>query len=294
MSKSDIKLQEGQSLDFPNYYTESCSVISSDYIMGVHIMFMGKQGDLPNENHENFLLAVCYAFNKVAPRVKDFSKKVREIKVYLEEDRGCIQTRWPKIEDKATNQSLKWSETGPCLHINRQHIEKENLTKNTNTFLCFNLTNKREASGKSGPRGIADMMYDKMKSSHKSPLGPVLAIKVVASIVHEIGHILHAQSDKSESNLFWESKRSNSINSQSKEIREKHIIHAKIAENVSSYVQGNNSTEFVAEVFTGLIYGKKYNDEVLMHYKYYNGPELIGFILPDLPANWLPMRLRKE
>ncbi|MCC8366249.1 hypothetical protein J8V57_08115 [Xenorhabdus sp. PB61.4] len=287
---------ESQDLDFSTYYTQNCTVISSNYIMGVHIMFMGQQGESINENHETFLRLISYAFNKIAPRVKYFSKKVEEIKVYLEENRGSLQTRWPRIEDKALNQSVPWPETGPCLHINQNKIKKENSINSDSTRRGWSRkpVDNRTSFGKFGPLGVPDMVYEKMKSSHRSSFAPELSVKAVASIVHEIGHIIHAQCDKSESNIFWESKGSNSTNPGSAEkIRKKHTIHGDIARQVSSYVQDKNSTEFVAEVFTGLIYGEKYSDEVLKHYKYYHGPELTDIILPYLPDDWLPMTLRK-
>lgn len=70
----------------------------------------------------------------------------------------------------------------------------------------------RTSFGKFGPLGVPDIVYEKMKSSHRSSFPPELSIKVVASIVHEIGHIIHAQCDKSESNIFWESKGSSFTN----------------------------------------------------------------------------------
>ncbi|WP_273584250.1 hypothetical protein [Xenorhabdus sp. PR6a] len=104
--------------------------------------------------------------------------------------------------------------------------------------------------------------------------------KVIAAIVHEIGHIIHAQRTESKEK-FWLAKRIDQHNI--------HNIPAKIVEQVSGYaIEKQNSNEFVAEVFTGLVYGKKYSQEVLEYYQYYSGPELTGIKLPELPPNWNP------
>jgi hypothetical protein len=80
------------------------------------------------------------------------------------------------------------------------------------------------------------------------------------SMVHEIGHILH---ERNTGDVFFHGKGS--------------IIQGKpdsrTAAKVSGYAMGNKK-EFVAEVFTGLIFGMKFDSDVMAEYEKYKGPKV--------------------
>ncbi len=78
---------------------------------------------------------------------------------------------------------------------------------------------------------------------------------VAAVCVHEIGHILHEMVDEE---FFW----SQDANA---------LTPPALGGQVSMYA-GNNIKEFVAEVFTGLVYGEAYSQGVMDAYRGYHGP----------------------
>ncbi len=77
---------------------------------------------------------------------------------------------------------------------------------------------------------------------------------------HEIGHWLHFQQmpPVSECRNIWES-----------------VNEEKIKNDVSEYaIKKKDGREFVAEVFKGLVKGKKYDDYIMNLYKRLNGPKV--------------------
>ncbi|MFB7631417.1 hypothetical protein ACFC0M_10790 [Streptomyces sp. NPDC056149] len=81
----------------------------------------------------------------------------------------------------------------------------------------------------------------------------------IATTIHEIGHILHAR----HSDDFLKYKCGESP----------HDVPGDLQAQVSFYaVQKQNPLEFVAEVFTGLVYGEEFSDAVLAKYKELGGP----------------------
>jgi len=83
---------------------------------------------------------------------------------------------------------------------------------------------------------------------------------ITAVCVHEIGHILHEISNPE---FFWGPNANKPT-------------PPALGGQVSMYA-GNNIKEFVAEVFTGLIYGERYNDAVMNAYVDYAGPTSASF-----------------
>ena len=82
---------------------------------------------------------------------------------------------------------------------------------------------------------------------------------VAAVCVHEIGHILHEMADEA---FFW----SAAANA---------LTPGPLGGQVSMYA-GNNVKEFVAEVFTGLIFGDVFSLAVMQAYRGYSGPTVVG------------------
>lgn len=87
---------------------------------------------------------------------------------------------------------------------------------------------------------------------------PVVFIEAVC--VHEIGHILHEMENPE---FFW----SQDAND---------LPLGKMAGQVSMYA-GNNKKEYVAEVFTALVYGQVLRPPVIQQYKDYWGPRSSRF-----------------
>ncbi|MDC9589100.1 hypothetical protein PSI23_07145 [Xenorhabdus sp. XENO-10] len=283
-----IEIIKHQEMNFLDYYHDNSFVLSNCYILGIHIKLLGKQGDIHNETKMKYINSISYALNKINKKVRNLSGVVKNINVYVAEGTGRTEVRWPKIEDENTYNKLiskgVWVES-PCLHINDKQITQVNKIKSLPSSSWGNrwLRNKNH-SGQVGLNvsGVSDQLHQESISGKRKLLesNPECSARVIASIVHEIGHILHAQRIESE-RKFWCARRTNE--------QGEYTIPAKIVEQVSDYaIQKNNSNEFVAEVFTGLVYGKKYSKKVLEYYQYYLGPELIGVELPKLPNNWSP------
>lgn len=85
-------------------------------------------------------------------------------------------------------------------------------------------------------------------SSNLDPEGP-------ATVIHELGHLLHYQS--SSENFFG--------------LHGASHRQPMIARKVSTYAT-NAPREFVAEVFLGLVYGKSFDDDVIQMYNGFGGP----------------------
>ena len=128
-----------------------------------------------------------------------------------------------------------------------------------------NATNVKGGMGQG--RGVAMQMYDEARLSKMSLQRIRLEVtgnyqkskieaQAIAVVVHEFGHILHEQFSSAR---FWPLKR-----------RDAPPIDTGIAHKVSQYA-AINRLEFVAEVFTGLVYGKRYPAEVIAVYKVLGG-----------------------
>jgi hypothetical protein len=126
------------------------------------------------------------------------------------------------------------------------------------------------AYGEKDRRGVADQVYD---TKRKSVMHPVrwmqgeatyqeskTSAKGAAAVVHEIGHLIHEHRSKNE---FWEHKKKGAD-----------IIPSTLSKKISSYAFNNNYDELVAEVFTGLVHGKTYTQDVMAAYKAMGGPEM--------------------
>lgn len=125
--------------------------------------------------------------------------------------------------------------------------------------------------GVGGPRGVADQVYDDHRKWKLNPARWALAIrnryqaskvsaKATAVVVHELGHILHERLSPAK---FWENKKVGAPG-----------VRVDLATQVSSYLYNNNYDEFVAEVFTGLIHGKTYSEDVMREYVAQGGPDV--------------------
>jgi hypothetical protein len=123
--------------------------------------------------------------------------------------------------------------------------------------------------GKGGPRGVSDQVYDSQRKSRLNPTRMKLAAqghyqksksnaKATAVVVHELGHLIHAHRSP---DSFWANR-----------IMGTPSVPVNIGGEVSNYAMRRNPDEFVAEVFTGLVYGKTYSAEVMAEYDRLGGP----------------------
>ncbi len=121
------------------------------------------------------------------------------------------------------------------------------------------------AYGENGVRGVADQVYDDNRKFRVHPQriaqgetkyqASKLDAKAAAVVIHELGHIIH---ERMGGQGFWDSRNSDTL------------VSAGVAQQVSSYTQSKMSpTELVAEVFTGLVHGKKYPQDVMSEYAKY-------------------------
>jgi hypothetical protein len=125
--------------------------------------------------------------------------------------------------------------------------------------------------GEGAGRGVADHVYDDHRKSRFNPsrwsMGSAAyqkqkaMAKGAAVIVHEIGHFIHEQVARDQ---FWGMKATRDPMSIA--------VPMEIASQVSAYLLANNWLEFVAEVFTGLMYNKTYSAGVMAKYTEYGGP----------------------
>ncbi len=112
--------------------------------------------------------------------------------------------------------------------------------------------------GQKGPRGVAHHTYD---STWRGLNNPKQTAQATATVIHELGHVLHELQNPER---FWE-------------FHDKPIPPdvAKVAIQVSHYAT-NSPLEFVAEVFTGGVLGKRYGKEVRDAYGSLGGPTPAG------------------
>jgi hypothetical protein len=123
--------------------------------------------------------------------------------------------------------------------------------------------------GTKGDRGVAHRLYDENKQFFGNP---GLTAQAEAVVVHELGHILHeAQSSAN----FWREKIS------SKSIANVNGM-AAAASGISQYAL-KGPLEFVAEVFTALVYGRTVSANSLRWYITLGGPTAPGFYSPPPP-----------
>jgi hypothetical protein len=124
-------------------------------------------------------------------------------------------------------------------------------------------------NGENGKRGVADQRYDEQRKSVRDPARWLLQAtgryqsskieaKAEAVVVHELGHLLHAAQSPDQ---FWAGREVDAP-----------VVDNRIAQQVSSYAMGNNPAEFVAEVFTGIVYDKTYSPQVMAEYARNGGP----------------------
>ena len=98
--------------------------------------------------------------------------------------------------------------------------------------------------GMVGKKGIADQVGTASPAKY-----------CAAVVVHELGHNLHERQDEG---FFWDRKSGE-------------LPPIDLALDVSQY-GASNKLEFVAEVFTGTAYGKKYSKAIMKVYSDYHGP----------------------
>jgi hypothetical protein len=136
--------------------------------------------------------------------------------------------------------------------------------------------------GMGGERGIADQVYDDKRKSTWNPARwfmsdyqkSKVSAKMCAVVVHEMGHILHEGTGGA---TYWGLKmmrRADDLHAQTDAAADDRPP-ANIAVKVSQYAT-KSKLEFTAEVFTGLVYGKQYDDDVLQTYVRYGGSSFPG------------------
>lgn len=117
--------------------------------------------------------------------------------------------------------------------------------------------------GLNGKRGIADQLREadilhELRGAMAVPgRSAGAAVRGIAAVVHELGHFLHGAINPGD---FWRYK---SFGSQA-------LVAPEIGMQVSGYAT-KNPLEFVAEVFTGLIFGLRYSENVIAQYHGYGG-----------------------
>jgi hypothetical protein len=115
--------------------------------------------------------------------------------------------------------------------------------------------------GTSGPRGIADQVYDGTTRFFGNPKQKAQGETIV---IHELGHILHEINNPG---VFWEEQQA----AEQQQPSPNAPGWQNLATDVSHYA-GNNALEFVAEVFAGTLVGKAYSQQVMAAYAALGGP----------------------
>ncbi len=113
-------------------------------------------------------------------------------------------------------------------------------------------------------QGVSDAVYDGTQRFFGNPKQTAMVTTVV---VHELGHVLHEVMNQE---LFWTNHEAGTMASP--------LVWGMAAAEVSQYAQ-KAPLEFVAEAFTGIMVGKKYNQEVKICYRALGGPEVPGFFV---------------
>lgn len=208
--------------------------------------------DSSNQNHDDKYAALRSAVERVSTKVPNAFQGLANLDVYFGGEVKC---------------EACWNPEGPGGSLSlflgdRMMFGANPLLKGQNPVFGM---------GQKGARGVADQIYD---SKSKSPLDPsrwLLAMrnsyqasrasaKATAVVVHELGHIIH---ERRSPESFWNNKKTSAG-----------VVPADLAAAVSSYLVNNNYDEFVAEVFTGLVHGKRYPPNVMEAYQRQGGPDV--------------------
>jgi hypothetical protein len=94
--------------------------------------------------------------------------------------------------------------------------------------------------------------------SKKSRLGVAAVDGVDGTMAHEIGHHLHRLRDYE----FFSNSSSLPLSEEARRV---------VGREVSDYAC-SNAAEFVAEVYSGMCFGKRYSEEVMKRYRWCRGP----------------------
>jgi len=155
----------------------------------------------------------------------------------------------------------------PVMYLGKQIVERNDADKDPHKKGIF-----EGGMGKKGDRGIAHHLYDEKKAFFGDP---GLEAQTEGVVVHELGHIIHEQQS---GDNFWREK-----------ISSKSIATASgmaAAAMAVSHYAAKGPLEFVAEVFTALVYGRTVPANSLRWYVALGGPTAPGFYVapPPLPA----------
>lgn len=121
--------------------------------------------------------------------------------------------------------------------------------------------------GHRGKRGIADQLRDVFIAGQIDGLvsaparSPQQTLRGMAVIIHEFGHFLHELTSPA---VFWSLKKGGANDC---------YVPPALGMQVSGY-STKNPLEFVAEVFTGLVFGIRYSPDVIRQYRAYGGVEI--------------------
>lgn len=111
-------------------------------------------------------------------------------------------------------------------------------------------------------QGVSDAVYDGTQRFFGNPKQTAMVTTVV---IHELAHVLHELTAEDQ---FWTNHEAATMASP--------LVWGMAAAKVSQYAQ-KLPLEFVAEAFTGIMVGKKYDQEVKVCYRALGGPEVPGF-----------------
>ena len=111
-------------------------------------------------------------------------------------------------------------------------------------------------------QGVSDAVYDGTQRFFGNPKQTAMVTTVV---IHELAHVLH---ELTAEDHFWTNHEAATMASP--------LVWGMAAAKVSQYAQ-KQPLEFVAEAFTGIMVGKKYDQEVKVCYRTLGGPEVPGF-----------------
>ncbi|MGP3925585.1 glycosyltransferase [Streptomyces sp. 8N616] len=130
----------------------------------------------------------------------------------------------------------------------------------------------RGGMGPKGPRGVANRVADRRESNSflrnvglgglsKTPRAHDVTL-AEATVVHEYGHAMHTAHDATQFLRMQHAKKSGT---------EAEGTSVESSLDVSHYA-ANNGLEFVAEVFTALVYGEQLSEAALADYEAWGGP----------------------
>ncbi len=111
-------------------------------------------------------------------------------------------------------------------------------------------------------QGVSDAVYDGTQRFFGNPKQTAMVTTVV---IHELGHVLHELMAEDQ---FWTNHEPATMTSA--------LVWGMAASKVSQYAR-KMPLEFVAEAFSGIMVGKRYDQEVKIAYRALGGPEVPGF-----------------